>query len=252
MRWCSAAASARSCLRRSPGRSDTRSIALRRPAPFATARADRRSCALHDGPRRPSCRQGRGAASGRRCRPVPRPDTANAPTGVFSSWLMLATKSVRTASSRARSLTSSMVASAPPSSSGMAWISQHRRGGPMNSTVWPLAWPRTARRDVAFDRLFDQHCGMTVVARAAMFSTRVVPVGSASTTPMGRASSARAKLRDLGLELSEQHVLIAVGLRLDCTGGRRRAKCHHGVGSPSGSARDLGISPVSSVRRRKR
>ena len=38
--------------------------------------------------------------------------TARAPTGVFSSWLMLATKSVRTASTRRRSLTSSIVATA--------------------------------------------------------------------------------------------------------------------------------------------
>ena len=40
--------------------------------------------------------------------------TARAPTGVFNSWLMLATKSVRIASTRRRSLTSSIVATAEP------------------------------------------------------------------------------------------------------------------------------------------
>ena len=46
--------------------------------------------------------------------------TARAPTGVFSSWLMLATKSVRMASTRRRSLTSSIVATAEPPGSPSA------------------------------------------------------------------------------------------------------------------------------------
>ena len=60
--------------------------------------------------------------------------SAMAPTGVFSSWLMLATRSVRTESSRTRSLTSSIVLMAPT-----CWPSTDtteprttsvRRGGP--------------------------------------------------------------------------------------------------------------------------
>ena len=56
--------------------------------------------------------------------------TASAPTGVFNSWLMLATKSVRTASTRRRSLTSSNVTSAPPPGSGDAVTTTATRGGP--------------------------------------------------------------------------------------------------------------------------
>ena len=56
--------------------------------------------------------------------------TASAPTGVFSSWLMLATKSVRTASTRRRSLMSSIVAIAPPPGSGEAATTTATRGGP--------------------------------------------------------------------------------------------------------------------------
>ncbi len=68
------------------------------------------------------------------------------PTGVFSSWLMLATKSVRTRSTRARSLISSTVARAPPSVRGTASIWNTRRGGPKNSTTWPLGVPPAAAR----------------------------------------------------------------------------------------------------------
>ena len=59
---------------------------------------------------------------------------ASAPTGVFSSWLMLATKSVRMASSRTRSVTSSMVLMAPTwRPSTLTTEPPHhdvRRGGP--------------------------------------------------------------------------------------------------------------------------
>ena len=55
-----------------------------------------------------------------------------APTGVFSSWLMLATKSRRTASRRRRSVTSSMTTTAPTvrrsSSSGVAAITSDPPG----------------------------------------------------------------------------------------------------------------------------
>ena len=76
---------------------------------------------------------------------------ARAPTGVFSSWLMLATKSVRMASSRLRSVTSSMVARAanvPASlSTGTAVTTTVRLGGPYSSSVW-RRWPpvRAMRR----------------------------------------------------------------------------------------------------------
>src|SRR3712207_8048504 len=50
------------------------------------------------------------------------------------SWLMLATKSVRTASSRTRSLTSSITTSAPPPWSGIACTSITLSGGPNSST----------------------------------------------------------------------------------------------------------------------
>ena len=62
--------------------------------------------------RRPSARPPGAPPPGRSRRTSASASTARAPTGVFSSWLMLATKSVRTASRRRRSLTSSMVATA--------------------------------------------------------------------------------------------------------------------------------------------
>ena len=59
---------------------------------------------------------------------------ARAPTGVFSSWLMLATRSVRIASRRTRSLTSSMVRMAPTGARRRSTTEPRttsvRRGGP--------------------------------------------------------------------------------------------------------------------------
>ena len=79
--------------------------------------------------------------------------TARAPTGVFSSWLMLATKSVRTASTRRRSLTSSIVATAPPPSSGAAVTTTALRGGPYSSRFWrddsPARAPCSSRSTVS-------------------------------------------------------------------------------------------------------
>ena len=74
--------------------------------------------------------------------------SASAPTGVFNSWLMLATKSVRTASTRRRSLTSSIVATAPPPSSGDARTTTATRGGPYSSSVWRDSSPSRAARSM--------------------------------------------------------------------------------------------------------
>ena len=70
--------------------------------------------------------------------------TAIAPTGVFSSWEMFVTKSVRIASVRIRSLTSWVVTTAPPAGSGSAWIASHVRGGPWSSTRRVVRSPRQA------------------------------------------------------------------------------------------------------------
>ncbi len=63
----------------------------------------------------------------------------SAPTGVFSSWLMLATKSRRTASRWRRSEMSSMTAKVPigrlPSSRGRVVMTSIRRGGPNTSRL---------------------------------------------------------------------------------------------------------------------
>ena len=60
--------------------------------------------------------------------------SAMAPTGVFSSWLMLATRSVRTESRRTRSLASSMMLMAPtwrpPTLTTEPRTTSVRRGGP--------------------------------------------------------------------------------------------------------------------------
>ena len=59
----------------------------------------------------------------------------SAPTGVLSSWLMFATKSVRTASMRVRSEISSIIAMDFEPSRGLASITRVRGGGPNNSRV---------------------------------------------------------------------------------------------------------------------
>src|SRR6478735_7614207 len=116
--------------------------------------------------------------------------TASAPTGVFSSWLMLATKSVRTASSRARSLTSSIVASANPSASGSACRCRTRRGGPANSIVRVPAWPFEAARSRPSTAERRRTASCPVKAPAALLRTCSTPSRSASTTPVVKASRA--------------------------------------------------------------
>ena len=96
----------------------------RGPAPHrarcGTAPSGRRSCGPRGGIRRPSARRRDGRPSRSSSSASASASTASAPTGVFSSCLMLATKSVRTASTRRRSVTSSTVATAEPSGSGSA------------------------------------------------------------------------------------------------------------------------------------
>ena len=80
----------------------------------ATARAGRRWCGRPGTPR-DACRSAsrRGDRRGRPRRASVSASRPSAPTGVFSSWLMLATKSRRTVSSRRRSDTSSTTTSTP-------------------------------------------------------------------------------------------------------------------------------------------
>ena len=144
-------------------------------------------------PRRPSLGQPTDDLGVVARRPAPRPARRARRPGVFSSWLMLATKSVRTASSRARSLTSSTVASANPVVQRFGVDQQHRprRAGELHrlGPVVPARRTRTAARP-----LLQQH--------------RLVPAGAArrrcsllSLAPSGRrapprsvsASSARAQ-----------------------------------------------------------
>ena len=70
-----------------------------------------------------------------------------APSGVRSSWLMLATKSRRTSSSRRRSVTSSTTTSTSPepSPSGWAASSNVSRGGPARSTRRVTVRPPSGR-----------------------------------------------------------------------------------------------------------
>ena len=101
------------------------------------------------------------------------------PDGVFSSWLMLATKSVRTASSAARSLMSSIVATAPPAveRSGRA-RRRTRRGGPYSSTVCCDSLTADAPcASVAVDRLVDEQrrCASPPIASAAWLRKRTRP-----------------------------------------------------------------------------
>ena len=89
--------------------------------------------------------------------------SASAPTGVLSSWLMLATKSRRTASSRRRSVTSSIDGERPETAdalraAGIAVRTSVRRGGPNSSSVrGGQAVPRRRRQLRQLDdRLLDE------------------------------------------------------------------------------------------------
>ena len=86
--------SARSPRTRRRARRPGRAPAPRR-ARSATAPSGRRSSWRRGGPRRPSARTTRCTTSRSSSSASASASTARAPTGVFSSWLMLATKSVR-------------------------------------------------------------------------------------------------------------------------------------------------------------
>ena len=111
--------------------------------------------------------------------------TAKAPTGVRSSWLMLATKSVRTASTRRRSLTSSITATAPPPSSGAAVTTIALRGGPYSSRFWRDDSPARARSS-SRSTVSSTSNPMCVPAKASAARLRwwMRPLGPATTTPM--------------------------------------------------------------------
>ena len=86
--------------------------------------------------------------------------SAMAPTGVFSSWLMLATRSVRTESRRTRSLASSMVLMAPtwrpPTLDHRAPHHERPAGRPVDlEGVHPLV-PGQRVLEVRLDGLVDQ------------------------------------------------------------------------------------------------
>ena len=82
---------------------------------------------------------------------------------VFSSWLMLATRSVRTESSRVRSLTSSIVPTAPTISPSITMAEPARRGCTgegRGHRGCPRCPDRRARREVGLDGLVDERVEM--------------------------------------------------------------------------------------------
>ena len=108
--------------------------------------------------------------------------TASAPTGVFSSWLMLATKSVRTASRRRRSVTSSMVATRR----------RRRRSGSAAMTTDELRRPEQLERPA---RLLARRAPRSAVARR--HRRRAAPRGCpAALARPARCGSARRRLVD--------------------------------------------------------
>ena len=119
-----------------------------------------------------------------------------APTGVLSSWLMLATKSRRTASSRRRSETSSITATAPvtwvPSSRGTAETTRIRRGGPNRSRSRRRDEPARADASSSLTACSTSASPWRAPAKAAATSLRKTsrPASSQTTTPWGMACRA--------------------------------------------------------------
>ena len=123
----------------------------RRPR-SGSARGGRRWCGRPGRPRADIRSARRGTPPGRPRRARVSASSPSAPTGVLSSWLMLATKSRRTASRRRRSDTSSITTRAPMRrcSSSLAVAGRSARGsaeaGPNRSTVRAAGRPRPRRR----------------------------------------------------------------------------------------------------------
>ena len=83
--------------------------------------------------------------------------TASAPTGVFSSWLMLATKSVRTASRRDRSVMSSTITTDRPAVEGRRLHHDDAARRAVQLEHLRVGWPAAASCRCALHRLVDQH-----------------------------------------------------------------------------------------------
>ena len=113
-------------------------------------------------PRATSARPGGSSPPGRPRPPASRPAAPSAPTGVFSSWLMLATKSRRIASSRRRSVTSSIDRrhAAAGSSSGEARHAPGPPGRPVQVEGLGARLARRAPRRGRADRLLDERLGV--------------------------------------------------------------------------------------------
>ena len=123
------------------------------------------------------CRARRRTTSGSSSSTSVSASTPRAPIGVRSSWLTLAAKSRRTASSRRRSEMSSTKAMVPSGISavprGTAVMSRVRGGGPCSSSVWVAARPSwavatscsTARRHQGRDVAVGVELGVLAVAQ---------------------------------------------------------------------------------------
>ena len=192
--------------------------------------------------------------------------TEIAPTGVLSSWLTFATKSVRTWSTRNRSVMSSTVASAPPSRNGAARTMTTVGGGPASCTCSTEAFPSSASLSCLSTEAFSSTsaCRVPVNAAAAALRAMSVPSRSITTTPSGMASRTRPR----------SGASTAAGAAGTCTGGGATTCAGRGrlfrtktstarptstparnspMPSPSGQfAGGRFISPVSSLRFLKR
>ena len=181
----------------------------------------------------------------------------SAPTGVLSSWLMLATKSRRTASSRRRSVTSSMTTSTPtarPSPrSGATSSTSVRRGGPNRSSVRVAARPsatdlgRRARRSPP--RRGRRRGGRRRSGRRRRCGTRRRPAASNTTTPWGIAPRARSR-RSRGVEVLALAIQQALDRPLDAVSAASLSRSVAATSRRSGSARSPRRSSRSASRRR--
>ena len=166
-----------------------------RRARCGSARAGRRSCGPRGAPRRPSARRGGCTTSGSSSATSVSASRASAPTGVFSSWLMLATKSRRTASRRRRSVMSSTIATAPragpaPTACDLddARAGARTARAPAGSRALPAA-----SGEVALQRLLDEHVAGAGAGQPARHRVAVhlVTVGVGEHDADARARRAR-------------------------------------------------------------
>ena len=193
--------------RRTTSTTRRRRARLPRRARCATAPAGRRSCAPHDVPRRPSSRRAVATTPRSSSSTNVSASTASAPTGVFSSWLMLATKSVRTASSGRRSLDvlDRGDSAAAVERRAAATMTTTRAGGPIE--LDGLArWSRRQRgARERVDGVVDEHvacaCAVEAPGRACCGTTHACPSAVADTTPSGRGASSASLAAVSSLEV---------------------------------------------------